>query len=157
MDPIPHGLAELEKRYGKLQIDTDPRGGYRIISPIGWESANMLLMTDLPGLPGRKLYIHRAMRQPLYNAMSAAYVVAPGYSIKTIGCFNPRFKKTVRSELSVHTWGLAVDINAATNPLGGETDMPDAFIHAFKSEGFVWGGDFQHTKDPMHFQLVSGY
>lgn len=157
---IPNGLDELRAQYGALQIDTYPRGGYRIIQPSGWESANMVVISALPGLPPeRRLYVNKALETPLRTALLNALAVCPDYVVKTIGCFNPRYKRTVRGDLSVHSWGLAVDINAATNPLAAEltTDMPDAFVQAFKDQGFVWGGDWNHLKDAMHYQLVSGY
>jgi hypothetical protein len=61
---------------------------------------------------------------------------------------------------------VAVDINPQANPLvtlknQGDPfryDMPNAFIAAFRDNGWVWGGDFKGlTKDPMHFQYASGY
>lgn len=154
----PHGLAELQARYGKLLLGPDPQGGLRIISPIGWESANMTLLRSLPGMPEHKLYVHRDMVAPLTAALTAAQAACPDYVIKTIGCWNPRFKRTRGGDVSVHAWGLAVDINAATNPMAVTltTDMPDAFVQAFKDQGFTWGGEFP-TPDPMHYQLVSGY
>ncbi len=151
----PHGLAELQARYGKLQIDRDPPGGYRIISPIGWEVANMELLR-LPD--GRKLYVHKDMAEPLFNALFAASKACPDYPVRTIGCWCPRYKR-VNGDLSVHSWGLAVDINASTNPLADKltTDMPDAFVDCFKAQGFTWGGEFGGKKDAMHMQWISGY
>ncbi len=155
----PHGLAELEARYGRLLLGPDPRGGQRIISPIGWESKWMTVARGLPGLPeDRRVYMHRDMEQPLRNALAVALSLCPGYRIKTLGCFNPRHKRVNGRQLSLHAYGLAVDINAASNPMRSpiETDIPSAFVRAFDAEGFVWGGDFG-LPDPMHFQLASGY
>jgi D-alanyl-D-alanine carboxypeptidase len=154
----PNGLAELQARYGKLLIDKDPQGGYRIISPVGWEAANMTLIHNLPdGIA--KLYVNKAMVAPLTAALTVAVATCPDYPIRTIGCWNVRYKRTVGSAISVHAWGMAVDINASTNPLAAEltTDMPDAFVQAFKDQGFTWGGEFSGFKDSMHMQLVSGY
>jgi hypothetical protein len=157
----PNGLAGLEARYGKLLLGPDPRnGGLKIISPIGWEAKWMKVSTGLPGLPDdRRIFLNVDLEQPLRNALAAALSVSPGYAIRTLGCFNPRYKRVNAGAVSVHAYGLAVDINAAQNPMGDElvTDMPQAFIEAFKAEGFTWGGEFSGKKDAMHFQWCAGY
>lgn len=152
----PHGRSELEARYGRLVLERDGKG-YRIASPAGWERANMVrLVSDL--LPQGKLYVHRDMAGPLERALAAARVQCPDYAVRTIGCWAVRYKRTATKQLSVHAYGLAVDINADTNPMRRPitTDMPPLFVDAFMREGFTWGGTFP-TPDPMHFQLVSGY
>jgi hypothetical protein len=153
------GFAELEARYGKLILDKDPRGGMRIISPIGWEIKWMTSIPSLPGVPKKKLYVNRDMKEPLLRALSAVAVLCPDYVIKRIGCWSVRYKATAARKVSLHAYGLAVDINPETNPLSKTlvTDMPGEFVEAFKREGFVWGGDFSGTKDAMHFQYASGY
>lgn len=57
---------------------------------------------------------------------------------------------------SLHAWGLAIDLNAAENELGTAGNMDAGIIAAFKAHGFFWGGDFQHRKDPMHFEYTTG-
>ena len=59
--------------------------------------------------------------------------------------------------ISTHTWGIAIDLNASKNPLGGASTQDPRIVDIFKQQGFMWGGDFQHRKDPMHFQLATGY
>jgi hypothetical protein len=71
------------------------------------------------------------------------------------GCYVPRFIGRDPSKgLSLHTWGIAVDLNVAGNQRGtvGEIDRPVVAI--FKKWGFVWGGDWRWT-DPMHFELAA--
>ncbi len=156
----PHGLAELEARYGRLILEKAANGpGYRIVSPVGWETANMVRLVS-PLLPKGKLYVHRDMAGPLLRALEAVKLQCPEYKIRDIGCWNPRYKRTVRGDISVHAWGLAIDCNKDTNPLAAKliTDMPPLFVDAFTREGFTWGGAFKGpTKDPMHFQWCSGY
>jgi hypothetical protein len=57
---------------------------------------------------------------------------------------------------SNHSWGLAVDINAPSNPQADElvTDMPAWMPALWKAWGFGWGGDWHGTKDPMHFEFL---
>ncbi len=155
----PRGLAELQARYGKLEIEPDPvEGGYRIVSPARWETRHMARLLN-PLLPRGKLFVHRDMAEPLSHALDMAARECPEYAIRTIGCWCVRYKRTVHGEISVHSWGLAVDINASTNKMAAKliTDMPMAFVQCFIDEGFTWGGHFHGTRDPMHFQWVSGY
>jgi hypothetical protein len=57
---------------------------------------------------------------------------------------------------SNHSWGLAVDLNAPSNPMFDEliTDMPAWMPALWKAWGFGWGGDWQGTKDPMHYEFM---
>ena len=59
---------------------------------------------------------------------------------------------------SNHSWGLAVDINAPSNPQSPTftTDMPGWLPELWKTYGFEWGGDYTPpTKyDPMHFEFM---
>lgn len=67
---------------------------------------------------------------------------------------------------SVHSWGAAIDTNTLRNPWGqrrwngrGSNGrnyrryLPRVWIR----HNFYWGLWFSGTKDPMHFQYVSGY
>jgi D-alanyl-D-alanine carboxypeptidase len=52
---------------------------------------------------------------------------------------------------SNHAFGLAVDVNALSNPLGTPGDMPAEVVQGWKAEGGEWGGDWSRP-DPMHFE-----
>lgn len=74
------------------------------------------------------------------------------------GCFNLRPKRSTGSDMSTHAWGIAVDLNAATNRQGTAGDMHAGIVECFKAEGFTWGGDWRGGSiDPMHFQYAAGY
>lgn len=53
---------------------------------------------------------------------------------------------------SLHSYGIAVDLNPSKNPFGTTTtDMPKAFTDAVLDTGlFRWGMDFT---DPMHWEI----
>jgi len=56
--------------------------------------------------------------------------------------------------LSNHSFGIALDIDPASNPMGrAETTIPLPVIAAFERNGFTWGGRWQGRPDPMHFEL----
>ena len=160
----PRGLAEIRAAYGDVKIERDARGGWRIISPIGWESANCTLFTH-EVLDGRRLYVNRAIVEPLSAALWLSYERCPRYRIKTIGCFAVRPKRVAGQpagvvgwpSISVHTVAAAVDINAATNPQGAElvTDMPPEWVAAWEDVGWTWGGRFPRP-DAMHMQWAVG-
>lgn len=52
---------------------------------------------------------------------------------------------------STHAYGIAVDVNALTNVLGTEGDMPEEVVRQWEVEGGDWGGDWGRS-DPMHFE-----
>lgn len=113
---------------------------------------------ESPLLPRGKLYVNDDMAGPLLLALAAAKSSCPDYAVRTIGCWNVRYKRGNKKEVSLHAYGLAVDINADTNPMKSPltTDMPAAFVRVFEEQGFKWGGRFL-TPDPMHFQWAHGY
>jgi D-alanyl-D-alanine carboxypeptidase-like protein len=60
------------------------------------------------------------------------------------------------SVASNHSWGLAVDLNAPTNPMVSplRTDMPKWMVQLWKDNGFAWGGDYTGRKDAMHMEYM---
>lgn len=70
------------------------------------------------------------------------------------GCYVPRFvDRNPDLPLSMHAFGLAVDLNVATNQLGTAGDMDPRVVQIFERWGFVWGGEWSRP-DPMHFELA---
>jgi hypothetical protein len=70
------------------------------------------------------------------------------------GCYVPRFiAKDPSKGLSFHTFGTAIDLNAAANQRGTVGQMDRGVVAIFKKWGFAWGGDWHYT-DPMHFELA---
>jgi hypothetical protein len=70
------------------------------------------------------------------------------------GCYYPRYiGYSPANGLSLHTWGIAVDINVPGNLRGTVGQMDRRVVAIFKKWGFAWGGDWGYT-DPMHFEMA---
>jgi hypothetical protein len=71
-------------------------------------------------------------------------------------CF--RMVRGATDKLSNHSSGTAVDLNATKHPLGKAATFPAEkvpMIQALaKKYGMIWGGDFRHRLDPMHFEIA---
>lgn len=104
------------------------------------------------GVIPKKLYCNELMVIPLTNAFAHIIDRKLVNELKTWdGCFNVRRKRGLKS-LSLHSWGIAIDINAAWNGLGKEPTMSKELVKCFTDAGFDWGGTWAR-KDGMHFQL----
>jgi hypothetical protein len=84
-----------------------------------------------------------------------------GYKINSVSTYawrNMRGAGAPSGVLSWHSFGIAMDINPATNPYttANTHDIPQAIINIFKANGFGWGGDWSPAHDWMHFQYQGG-
>jgi hypothetical protein len=68
------------------------------------------------------------------------------------GCYAPR-RIQPRGQLSLHAWGLAVDLNASRNPFRGASHQDPRLVRVMEKHGFTWGGRWPTRPDPMHFEL----
>jgi len=116
-----------------------------------------MILWDVPptleiGVIPKRLYCNRDIVKPLTTAFSN--LISRGFvqEMKTWdGCFNIRKKRGLAS-MSLHSWGLAIDVNASWNGLNQEPKLSTGFVKCFTDAGFDWGGTWQR-KDGMHFQL----
>ena len=125
----------------------------------GAPAANNHCMTmfDIPtelevGVIPKKIYCNRDLVSPLTNALKN--LIERGFvsELKTWdGCFNIR-KIRGSTAMSLHSWGIAVDVNAFENGLDKEPKLSPGFVKCFTDAGFDWGGVWRR-KDGMHFQL----
>ena len=67
------------------------------------------------------------------------------------GCFVIRNKRGL-SSLSMHSWGLAVDINAFENQLNQKPNISPQFVKCFTDAGLEWGGNWKRL-DGMHYEM----
>lgn len=106
------------------------------------------------GVIPKRIYCNRDLVKPLEQALSNLINRNVVNELKTWdGCFNIR-KKRGLSSMSLHSWGIAIDVNAAWNGLGKTPTLSREFVKCFTDAGFDWGGVWRRP-DGMHFQLAS--
>jgi hypothetical protein len=117
-----------------------------------------MIMWDVPGyleigvIP-KKIYCNKDLIVPLAAAFQALITTDYVKELKTWdGCFNIR-KKRGQASMSLHSWGIAVDLNAAWNCFGCKPVLSAGFVKCFTDNGFYWGGTWSKP-DGMHFQLA---
>jgi len=122
------------------------------------ESEKFMVLWDVPteleiGVIPKRIYCNRDVIGPLTRAFKSLISTGCVKELKTWnGCFQIR-KIRGRSSMSLHSWGIAVDLNSSWNPLGGKSTLSPEFVKCFTDAGFFWGGNFKNRKDPMHFEL----
>ena len=117
-----------------------------------------MVLWDVPselevGVIPKRIYCNRVMIEPLTKAFRNIIdrrLVAE--LITWDGCFNIRKKKGSLA-VSLHAWGLAIDINAAWNGWKKKPTMSKELVACFTDAGFEWGGRWA-AQDGMHFQLA---
>lgn len=127
----------------------------RVIGPPELEKD--MVLWDVPaelelGVIPKRLYCNKRMVAPLISAFKNIINRGLVGQLKTWdGCFNIRKKRGAGSP-SLHSWGLAIDINAAWNGFGKPPTMSKELVACFTDAGFDWGGLWGKA-DGMHFQL----
>ena len=116
-----------------------------------WVAAN-IVSAHVPVI-GR-VTCHRLIVPQLRAAMRELEARGLAGSVRSFdGCYVPRFiERNPSRSVSLHTWGIAFDLNARTNMPGSNGDMDMNVVNVMKRWGFRWGGDWSYS-DPMHFEL----
>ena len=172
----PVGLDGIIATFGDPQVH--PVGRDFDVDRI-WERRNMTVLAHgfIPNAR-QEIYCHRLfapLLARLLDAWAARVRAGDQYQLRTLACFYPRLQRGAApgSQLySTHSWGIAIDANADTNPLivcppddprrhhvsqGGARDIPDAWLDDARKLGLFCGIDFQHRSDPQHIQACRGY
>jgi hypothetical protein len=117
-----------------------------------------LVLWDVPtdleiGVIPKRIYCNKLMVEPLTEAF--INMISRGYAESELltwdGCFNIR-NKTAAISASLHSWAIAVDVNAFENPYNRKPKMSAGFVECWTDAGFDWGGIWRKP-DGMHFQL----
>ena len=128
-------------KYGKPELEK---------AMVLWDVPNHLEIGVIP----KRIYCNRDMIAPLTQAFKKLIETGHVKELKTWdGCFNIRNKRGA-SSASLHSWGVAIDVNAAWNGFGKKPTLSAGFVKCFTDSGFYWGGVWTKP-DGMHFQLKS--
>ncbi len=162
-------LSEIKafQLYGQFQwrragTSAEPRA----IQILGTWEADNLITVDIPQLAhiGRPLQntkarMHRKAALPMQKLWAAWEAASLLRLVKTWdGLFNAR-TIGMSGTVSNHAFGCAFDINAASNPWGGNiptVGQPGSIrelVPLANQHGFFWGGHYKGKKDGMHFEL----
>lgn len=132
----------------------------------GWGPAGLAKTVRVP-CPGIQLNV-RPEVAPLFVALVArldaarrAHGLSPltssgGYNLRPIRGYEAKYAATKNPDyLSNHSWGLAADFNAGTNPMGSplRTDMPPETKAIAASLGFTHGAEWSRP-DPQHLEFL---
>ena len=105
------------------------------------------------GVIPKRIYCNKDLVKPLTKAFKALIKTGCVNELKTWdGCFNIR-KIRGGNQMSLHSWGVAIDVNAFENGLHQKPKLSPEFVKCFIDAGFDWGGNWSR-KDGMHFQLA---
>lgn len=140
---------EIKDIFGNFEYETNTNGSITILG--GWTKTHV-----------RKIHIGRWTvwcHALLIPQLQGIYKELKRFGLEHLfdlrnggGCFVPRHKSWKKTRgLSLHSWGVAVDINPKKYPYGSKTKPHPALIQAFEKYGFEWGG-WWRTSDPMHFE-----
>ena len=119
-----------------------------------------MILWDVPteleiGVIPKRIYCNKDMVKPLEKAFRNLIDSGCVKELRTYdGVFHIR-KTTKGTSMSLHSWGIAIDVNASSNRYGKVPTLSEDFVKCFTSAGFEWGGDWRLYKDGMHFQLAS--
>ncbi len=136
---------EIIAKYGQ------PDKAYFDTYCILWQVQN-----DFPWFPAKRIYINKDFKDALYAAFKELEEAGLQDEIETFdGCYVER-KVRGSNKISLHSWALAMDTNAAKEKLGQiETNYTPEFI-AIMTKHVFWGGNFKSRADNMHFALFNG-
>lgn len=142
--------SELELRYGKIvNFNWSRELEFMTFIPV---PAVLWKRFQFQGNQVRTIYCNEDMAVPLADALQNVIKRNLIDSIHSYdGCFSLRNARG-SDKLSVHSYGLAIDLNAPLNPLGRPSNQNPELIKCFTDEGFVWGGTWERP-DPMHLQF----
>lgn len=152
------GTATTKKLLGELIYK--PTTGSSMLVDASWATKNIVWKKVYQGI-NLANNCHKTVATAIQNALSEIKTAGLSNAIDVRnsnrygGCFVGRYNRLggVFGSPSRHAWGMAFDINTATNPQGGVPQMNCSVVRIFRKWGFAWGGNFWPA-DGMHFEYV---
>lgn len=104
---------------------------------------------------GKNLKVHE-LAANAFKKVNEELQGKTNYNFYDLGTFNWRTNVNDPSKQSLHSFGIAIDINPNENPNGNPCrwNLPQVVIDTFKNNGFRWGGNYRKTCDTMHFEWL---
>lgn len=143
----PNRLAKLSRQQILAKYG-DPDSNYQKKYCILWE-----IQQDFAWFPAKEIFINKDFKDELFAAFTQLQAEGLHVEIKTFdGCLVVR--NTRGSMLiSLHSWGMAIDLNASMEKLGQlTTNWSPRFLEIMRMYVYC-GADFISRKDNMHFSL----
>lgn len=144
---VPVGYEEIVRIFGSP--GSAPCSAGRVTLPadlkLGWANQTV-----------RRVACHKLLEDVFTSVFNEIYRRGLWVNLVTFdGIYNDR-TVTKSQKISVHAWGIGIDLNAATNRLGTEGDISPQIAAIFEDHGFLHGDEWSRP-DPMHFQYARGY
>lgn len=154
VDVVEEPTAQLAQLAGGFEPFSYVDFGDGMIQIDGRWVSRWIVRVDLPILgPAR---CHRLMVPQVVaalNEIQAAGLAPLLHLDQFAGCWMPRhIDWDPRKPISMHAWGLAIDINSHENWIGQVPKMDMRIVEIFERWGFEWGGRWARP-DGMHFEL----
>lgn len=122
------------------------------------------IRSAIPALPAR-IYLNKQIQPHLERTLRALIAKGLHKQIQTYdGCFVVR-KQRGSNAISRHSFGIAIDLNAAWNPLvrnvtaatrkklrAEKVTWSEEFLQVWRDNGWNCGADWVNSLDGMHFQ-----
>jgi hypothetical protein len=151
---VPHGLEELGATFGEPGANASTQGLVEVPEELQDNLARVLSWD--PTRKVRSFRCHRLLEPVFVSVFTELYRRGLWDLLEDFGgCYNYRRARGL-DKLSTHSWGIAVDLNVISNPLGARPAMDRRIVGIFEDHGFLWGGHFPRP-DGMHFQYATGY
>lgn len=148
--------AQIIQKYGQ----PDPKGGYLTIIDLPYP---MRLSWD-KDTTVKRMRCHKLAADRFKSLFDDILSEYGEDRIKELGidlfggCFHYR-QKRAGSTLSMHSWGLAIDLDPERNGMNTPVSKAnfskpeyERLRQIFNKNGFLWGGDLW-SKDAMHWQV----
>lgn len=150
--PRPKTRRDVEQIFGRIEYADKGNGWVRITNDFAKQN---IVKVDLPIVGSKR--IHRLLRGKFEAALSDIEHDGLASEIKTFGTTAYRhILYQLNKPLSLHSYGIAVDINARENRYGQRVSkLHPRIVEAFEDQGFRWGGRWR-TRDNMHFDWYGG-
>lgn len=153
----PMSLLLAQSRYGAINNGTwGEESTWMMLWEIPADLAPSLTgwVNVATGKPVQHIYCNKDMAPALEEAIRNVVSRGLASQLKTFdGCFRIRDVRGFPGILSAHSYGGAIDINAATNGLGQAGDMSAELVECFTDACFYWGGRFKR-RDGMHMSFL---